>query len=49
MMEMEALQAKILEFRNVSKEILFNACTGALLSRGFIVDEVKDNKGGNLQ
>lgn len=45
MMRMEALQARILEFRNVTKDILLNACTGALLLRGFIVDETKEQKG----
>lgn len=45
MIQMETLQAKLNDFRMVTKEILVNACTGALLAKGFVIDETKDLKG----
>lgn len=37
--KLETLMVKVLEFREVAKELVGNACYGALLARGFIVDE----------
>jgi hypothetical protein len=30
---------KIIEYRTVAKDIVLNACFGALLGKGFVVDE----------
>lgn len=37
--KLETLMVKVHEFREVAKELVSNACYGALLARGFIVDE----------
>lgn len=37
--KLESMMEKVIEFREVAKELVSNACYGALLARGFIVDE----------
>ncbi|XP_022919976.1 dynein axonemal heavy chain 6 [Onthophagus taurus] len=37
--KLEEIIAELVNYRNVTKEIIYNACLGALLGRGFIVDE----------
>lgn len=39
MEKLETVMAKVNDFQAVAKEIISNACYGALLARGFIVDE----------
>lgn len=43
--KLETVMAKVREFRSVAKEIVSNACYGALLARGFIVDETQVEPG----
>lgn len=37
--KLESVVEKLQEYRDVTKEIISNACHGALLAKGFIVDE----------
>lgn len=47
--KMEAVVSKIDQFRSIVKELVSNACHGALLSRGFVVDETIQLEGqGNI-
>lgn len=43
---MENVVKKINNFRVLGKDIIFNACHGALLGKGFVIDEtVFEGKG----
>lgn len=39
MEKLESLQVKLVEFRAVVKELVLNACHGALLEHGFTADD----------
>lgn len=36
---------KVSDFRDIAKEVVSNACYGALLAKGFIVDETQIEPG----
>lgn len=42
MIKLEAVMQKVEEFREIAKEVVSNACYGALLAKGFIVDETQE-------
>lgn len=42
--KLETMSEQLSEFRQVVKEIVSNACHGALLSQGFIVDETLEEQ-----
>ncbi|CAH0547855.1 unnamed protein product [Brassicogethes aeneus] len=41
MRKMETIQKKLEEFREVARDVILSACYGALLAKGFVVDERK--------
>lgn len=41
MEKLETIVEKLDEFRGIAKDIIFNACHGALLAKGFVVDEMQ--------
>lgn len=41
MRKLEIISAKIEEFREVAKDVILSACYGALMAKGFHVDERK--------
>lgn len=45
MYKFETLLKRVEEFRDIAKEIVSNACYGALFAKGFIVDETKIESG----
>lgn len=46
--KLESLMKKIEKFRELAKEIVSNACYGALLAKGFIVDETQVEPGFSM-
>lgn len=45
--KLEIVKAKLIDYHNVARDIVANACHGALLAKGFVVDEriVDESKG----
>lgn len=45
MAKLESVMQKVWDFREIAKEVVSNACYGALLAKGFIVDETQIEPG----
>lgn len=45
MAKLESVMEKVWDFREIAKEVVSNACYGALLAKGFIVDETQIESG----
>lgn len=45
MRKYESVVYKLEEFRTIVQEIISNACYGALLNKGFVVDETLADQG----
>lgn len=43
--KLDAVMQKVEEFREIAREVVCNACYGALLAKGFIVDETQVDTG----